>query len=47
MASLLAQGYLGDFVSLYLAVLNGVDPTPTVAMSELKSMLGLTDLSPQ
>ena len=47
MASLLTQSYLGDFVSLYLAVLNGVDPTPTIAMSELKKMLGLTDLSPQ
>ena len=47
MADLLTQSYLGDFVSLYLAVLNGVDPTPTVAMSELKRLLGLTDLSPQ
>lgn len=47
MANLLSQSYMGDFVSLYLAVLNGVDPTPTTAMSELKSMLGLTDLSPK
>ena len=46
MPSLLSQSYLGDFVSLYLAVLNGVDPTPTTAMSELKRRLGLTDLSP-
>jgi glucose/mannose-6-phosphate isomerase len=47
MASLLSQSYLGDFVSLYLAILNGVDPTPTTVMSELKNVLGLTDLSPQ
>ncbi len=47
MASLLSQSYLGDFVSMYLAVLNGVDPTPTKAMSDLKKGLGLTDLSPQ
>lgn len=46
MARLLSQSYLGDFVSFYLAVLNGIDPTPTAAMSELKRMLGLTDLSP-
>ena len=47
MASLVSQSYLGDYVSLYLAVLNGVDPTPTTVMSELKRRLGLTDLSPK
>jgi glucose/mannose-6-phosphate isomerase len=47
LASLLSQSYLGDFTSLYLAILNGVDPTPTTAMSELKHILGLTDLSPR
>jgi glucose/mannose-6-phosphate isomerase len=47
MANLVSQSYLGDFVSLYLAVLNGVDPTPTIGMSELKKKLGLTDLSPR
>lgn len=46
MACLLSEGYLGDFVSMYLAFLYGVDPTPTPAMSELKNILGLTDLSP-
>ena len=47
MAGILTQTCLGDFVSFYLAVLNGVDPTPTKAMSELKKRLGLTDLTPQ
>lgn len=46
MAALLSQSYVGDFTSLYLAFLDGIDPTPTVAMSELKKLLGLTDLSP-
>ncbi len=31
--------YLGDWVSFYLAVLNGVDPTPVDAISKLKKEL--------
>ena len=31
---------LGDFVSLYLAVLNGVDPTPVARIDDLKQRLG-------
>ena len=36
MASLI---YLGDFTSVYLAYLKGVDPTPTLLIDELKSRL--------
>jgi hypothetical protein len=28
---------LGDFVSVYLAILGGIDPTPIPVLSELKS----------
>jgi glucose/mannose-6-phosphate isomerase len=31
---------LGDFTSLYLAVLNGVDPTPVDLIENLKKELG-------
>jgi glucose/mannose-6-phosphate isomerase len=31
--------YLGDFVSLYLAYLNGVDPTPVEAIETFKAKL--------
>jgi glucose/mannose-6-phosphate isomerase len=31
--------YLGDWVSYYLAVLNGVDPTPVKVIDYLKSEL--------
>jgi len=31
--------YIGDFVSAYLAVLRGVDPTPVKVIEELKKML--------
>jgi glucose/mannose-6-phosphate isomerase len=31
---------LGDLVSLYLAVLRGVDPGPVAAIDELKGSLG-------
>ena len=31
---------LGDLVSLYLAVLRGVDPTPVDVIDRLKSELG-------
>lgn len=30
------QGLLGDLVSLYIAVLRGVDPTPVDVIEELK-----------
>ncbi len=32
--------YLGDWVSVYLALLNGVDPTPVQVIQELKHRLG-------
>ncbi|MHC4464888.1 MAG: SIS domain-containing protein [Planctomycetota bacterium] len=31
--------YIGDFASYYLAILNGIDPTPVDRISLLKSML--------
>ena len=31
--------YMGDFVSLYLAILNGVDPTPVDSVTYLKNEL--------
>ncbi|HET9475887.1 MAG TPA: SIS domain-containing protein, partial [Dehalococcoidia bacterium] len=31
--------YLGDYVSVYLALLYGVDPTPTTVIDELKAWL--------
>ena len=31
---------LGDLVSLYLAVLNGVDPTPVARIEDFKQQLG-------
>ena len=30
---------LGDYLSLYLALLNGVDPTPTTIIDNLKAWL--------
>jgi glucose/mannose-6-phosphate isomerase len=39
MAQLAAAAQLGDLVSVYLAVLRGVDPTPTDAISRLKAEL--------
>ncbi len=35
--------YLGDWVSYYLALLNGIDPTPIPMISELKEMLANAD----
>jgi glucose/mannose-6-phosphate isomerase len=32
--------FLGDLVSLYLAVLNGVDPTPVARIEDFKQRLG-------
>ncbi len=31
--------YLGDFISIYLAILKGVDPTPVVAIDKMKKAL--------
>jgi len=31
--------YLGDFVSIYAAILNGYDPTPVPAIERLKKEL--------
>ncbi len=39
LARLLSLSYLGDFVSLYLAILNEVDPTPTEAIVYLKQKM--------
>jgi glucose/mannose-6-phosphate isomerase len=40
LARLFSLLYLGDFVSFYLAALNGVDPTPVGRIEELKKRLG-------
>jgi glucose/mannose-6-phosphate isomerase len=37
---LLSLVFLGDLLSLYLAVLNGVDPTPVARIEDLKQRLG-------
>lgn len=39
LARLFSLLYLGDFVSFYLAMLNGVDPTPVERIDELKRRL--------
>jgi len=39
LARLMSAVMLGDFVSVYLAVRRGVDPTPVTAIDELKSRL--------
>ena len=39
LAKMMTLLYLGDFVSLYLAVLNNVDPTPVKIIEELKKEL--------
>lgn len=39
LAQLLSLVYLGDYVSAYLALLYGVDPTPTTIIDELKAWL--------
>ena len=36
---LLWASILADFVSIYVAVLNGVDPTPVVLVEKLKTEL--------
>lgn len=40
LARLFSSIYLGDYVSLYLAVLNGVDPSPVARIEDLKKRLG-------
>lgn len=40
LAQLFSLIYLGDFVSFYLAMLNGVDPSQVASISELKRRLG-------
>jgi glucose/mannose-6-phosphate isomerase len=39
LARLLSLIYLGDWISLYLAYLNGADPTPVARIGELKARL--------
>jgi glucose/mannose-6-phosphate isomerase len=39
LAQVLSAVYLGDLVSYYLALLNGVEPTPVVAIDRLKAKL--------
>jgi glucose/mannose-6-phosphate isomerase len=42
-ARVMSAIYLGDFVSLYLAYLNGVDPTPVQVIDYFKSRLSETE----
>ncbi|MQY76867.1 MAG: hypothetical protein GH155_04480 [Spirochaeta sp.] len=35
--------YIGDFVSFYLAILNGIDPTPVDKITYLKKKLAETN----
>lgn len=46
LARLMSLIYLGDFVSLYVAYLNGVDPTPVQVIESLKRQLGASDSVP-
>jgi glucose/mannose-6-phosphate isomerase len=39
LAQVLSAVYLGDFVSYYLALLNGVEPSPVEALDRLKTRL--------
>jgi len=39
LAKMMYAMYLGDFVSCYLAILNGIDPTPVDIITELKGAL--------
>jgi glucose/mannose-6-phosphate isomerase len=41
LARVLSTIYLGDFVSLYLAYLNGADPTPVAVIDFLKKNLSM------
>jgi glucose/mannose-6-phosphate isomerase len=39
LAHILSAVFFGDYVGLYLAILNGVDPTPTAVIARLKDWL--------
>ena len=39
LARMLSTIIVGDFTSVYLAILNGVDPTPVKTISYLKDIL--------
>jgi glucose/mannose-6-phosphate isomerase len=41
LAQIISQIYLGDYVSLYLALLNGVDPTPVRLIEQFKRELAM------
>ena len=41
LARLLSSAYVGDFASLYLAVLYGVDPGPVTVLEGLKARLSV------
>ena len=43
LAQMLAGVQYGDYVSYYLAMSYGVDPTPTLALSEIKDRLTSVD----
>jgi glucose/mannose-6-phosphate isomerase len=45
LARLLSLVLLGDMVSIYLAVLRGLDPTPVKVIDQLKTELASTDIS--
>lgn len=40
LARMLSLMYIGDFVSIYLALLRGIDPYPVEVINKLKEMLG-------
>ena len=39
LARMLSILYIGDFVSIYLAILNNIDPTPVYIIEKLKKEL--------
>jgi len=39
LAKMLSAMYIGDFASLYLAILYNVDPTPVASIMEMKETL--------
>jgi glucose/mannose-6-phosphate isomerase len=39
LARMFSLAYVGDFVSFYLAILNGIDPTPVRMIDYLKKEL--------
>lgn len=47
LARLFSLLYIGDFVSLYLAILNGIDPSPVRVISYLKNELAKEEAIPQ